>query len=202
MDNYFLLSIRQAQTTRWIIGWSFTAVRLPDALTRDASSRSIARHLPPPNSFFWQRDEGKSAADLQEALEGILTSELHLSIGDPAKVTDTQTPVLARVADAFFFRPTEAIWTRAYRRAAARSQLPTMSPGPLKQTDILFEARIRVADEDGKAVLRLDWTYGRDRQPVEGFWTFLTGKLALCKGAAIDEQQDRPSKRAKSGNDA
>jgi hypothetical protein len=30
IDNYILLSIRQAHTTRWIIGWSFTDIRLPD----------------------------------------------------------------------------------------------------------------------------------------------------------------------------
>lgn len=30
VDNYYILSIRPAKTVRWIIIWSYTAIRLPD----------------------------------------------------------------------------------------------------------------------------------------------------------------------------
>lgn len=52
IDNYFLSSIRQAHTTRWILGWSFSYRRIPDHLVR-CSTRSTWKYLPKPNSFAY-----------------------------------------------------------------------------------------------------------------------------------------------------
>ncbi|GMK58629.1 hypothetical protein CspeluHIS016_0600710 [Cutaneotrichosporon spelunceum] len=58
-DNYYVVSLRQAQTARWVLIWGFGKERLPDSMTRPAlldPTTSFARLLPPPNTFTLKPD--------------------------------------------------------------------------------------------------------------------------------------------------
>ncbi|KLT38635.1 hypothetical protein CC85DRAFT_331431 [Cutaneotrichosporon oleaginosum] len=66
-DNYYVVSLRQARTARWVLIWGYGKERLPDSMTRPAMldpTTSFARLLPPPNTFSIKPDPPRTRAEI------------------------------------------------------------------------------------------------------------------------------------------
>ncbi|KAL1682112.1 hypothetical protein EV122DRAFT_287374 [Schizophyllum commune] len=121
IDNYAITELVQGQTRRWAIGWSFTAVRLPDSLAR-VSSQALQSVLPLRNEMTqplphhlavnasWGNRVEAAVRDACAALPGV------------AVQTNARTHALAISASA-------NTWSRAARRKAQR-EATSMQPTP------------------------------------------------------------------------
>jgi hypothetical protein len=156
IDNYFISSIRQSRTARWIVGWSFTDQRLPDVCTvsslspsylaelRDiqsltgTSSPATVKYLPLPNSFQLNPSTN-SLSLLKQHLTEILT-DIGLSQGP---VTDTEDWHKQPDLDQYtlLLRPTAQSWSRSARRKARRTIVDTDSSAG---TEPLFTGRLQI----------------------------------------------------------
>ncbi|KAK1925018.1 hypothetical protein DB88DRAFT_525720 [Papiliotrema laurentii] len=209
IDNYFVKIIKPSHTTRWVLGWSFGDIRLPDTLTRPdsliagtsytklISTSNTLRHTPlhPPLPLD----------QLREAVIAVLKS---IKLGPGSSGSNL-------FKDGIVLQPSTNTWSRAARRQAAREQTgadptpkgePTASEGKL-----LFTARLSFIDAvppskvtaDGAdevenaykprsiterlgrqgdwrgATLTLHVIAGRDRDIVDAFWKFLLNKAGL-----------------------
>jgi hypothetical protein len=156
IDNYFISSIRQSRTARWIVGWSFTDQRLPDVCTSSSlshsnlaeqcdnqsltrvSSPTIIRYLPLPNSFQLHPSTN-SVSLLKQHLTEILT-DIGLSQG---LVTNTEEwhkhPDLDQYT--LLIRPTAQSWSRSARRKAGRTSVVIDSSAG---TEPLFTGRLQL----------------------------------------------------------
>ncbi|GFZ46189.1 hypothetical protein JCM24511_04436 [Saitozyma sp. JCM 24511] len=221
VDNYFIKSIKQARTARWILGWSHAATRLPDTLTRPANlipGTSFARLLPPPNTFHHSPHPPVSLDELRTRLNDVVSA-----IGLAADSTLAAAPAPAAASeprDILYLAPRSNTWSRAARRQAAREhqsggndeRIPAdgvdaaigeEAPAPL------FRAQLRVSDSaEGQeaAELSMDWIEGKgkDRASVEGLWKFVLSKANLVgkrprDAGDVGAGADHPYSRGGSG---
>lgn len=217
VNNYFVKTIRQARTSRWILGWSFSPVRLPDSLTRPdvlVPGTSFAHLLPPATTISHTPVPPVNSAALRERVITVLHT-----IDMPVEWDNSSEGASAAV-----LVPVLITWSRAARRQAQRAKAaegnalgtpesPTQgsqaSPEPLFIARLSFEAQTHPTDAKGGgmalangATLHLEWLQGKDRQAVDAFWKFLLTKAELL-GAALAPSQGRshavpyPAKRSR-----
>lgn len=156
IDNYFISSIRQSRTARWIVGWSFTDQRLPDVCTASSlsssylaescdyqsstrvSSPATVKYLPLPNSFQLHPSTD-SLTLLKQHLTEILT-EIGLPQGSISSTEDWRKhPDLDQYT--LLLRPTALSWSRSARRKARRTSAGTDSSAG---TEPLFTGRFEI----------------------------------------------------------
>ncbi|OCF38557.1 hypothetical protein I317_07667 [Kwoniella heveanensis CBS 569] len=127
IDNYMLRNIRQAKTTRWILGWSHHPSRLPDNLARPDDvipNTSFAKLLPPSNTLNHRPQPAVPLDDLRRTVLAVLAGISLLS--EPADRSAPVSPHPAErdegggVEDDIMLAPTKNTWSRAARRQAAR----------------------------------------------------------------------------------
>ncbi|WWC86060.1 uncharacterized protein L201_000931 [Kwoniella dendrophila CBS 6074] len=192
IDNYLLKSIKQSKTTRWILGWSYSPIRLPDALARPEevlSTTSFSRLLPQPNTFSHKPQPAVPVEDLKRKVTDVLHSisiDFRYPSSDTANCNeDQEKPVIT-------IRPKLNTWSRSARRAIARQaeQSSDTTPGGSidqsnqeeENSEPLFVARIRfippLTPKDFPSV-SLDWLEGKDRTIVEGLWKYILTKTEL-----------------------
>ncbi|WVF70753.1 hypothetical protein IAT40_005547 [Kwoniella sp. CBS 6097] len=198
IDNYMLKNIRQAKTTRWILGWSHHPSRLPDNLARPDDvipNTSFARLLPSPNSLTHKTQPAIPLESLRQTimavLEGISLAPPQTMISDAAHSEEKGAISLA---------PTSNTWSRAARRQAARQAVERgvgggrEGPSELQNglqtvttSTPLFKAKLwftkPVREGDGASV-SLDWLEGKDRSLVEALWKYLLTKGELISSKA------------------
>ncbi|KAL7423922.1 hypothetical protein Q5752_001507 [Cryptotrichosporon argae] len=207
--NYFVKSIRQGKTARWILGWSHGPWRFPDPLTRPdvvLPHTSFAALFPLANTYAHAPATPMRLADLARAVLPVL-ADVGLYTLSPAEQaaaeaaeeegmngpTDAVAEQDADEPKLILLEPTRDTWSRSARRAAARSAAePTSGQGDATvpaaagatAPDPIFRARIGFVPpprRGGSAELRLEWVYGIDRRPVEGLWQYLVAKAGLEK---------------------
>ncbi|KAI9638368.1 uncharacterized protein MKK02DRAFT_22258 [Dioszegia hungarica] len=207
IDNYFIHSIKQSRTTRWILGWSFGSIRLPDSITRVdlIPGTSFAKLLAPPNSFGLTPEPPLSTEILRDRIEGILR-DVQLFPPIPSSTACAQsaaetedTPstgaqsTAADNANVIAIAPISNTWSRAARRQAARgggsgSAAPSQPSGSGASAQPLFRATIHFLDVRAlpppKPAVELRWLEGRDRSVVEGLWKFILTKAGLVGGTS------------------
>lgn len=193
VDNYFVETIRQARTSRWILGWSFSPVRLPDSLIRPENlihGTSFAHLLPPATTLSHTPVPPLDGAALRERVVAVLKT-INMPV-EWYKASEKASAVLV---------PMSNTWSRAARRQAQRDKTaqggaPDGTQGtkqdtrpslePLFIAKLSFEEQVKMAaDESGAsahadgATLQLEWLQGKDRQVVDAFWKFLLTKAEL-----------------------
>nr|XP_019014743.1 uncharacterized protein I206_00829 [Kwoniella pini CBS 10737]OCF53524.1 hypothetical protein I206_00829 [Kwoniella pini CBS 10737] len=191
VDNYLLKNIKQSKTVRWILGWSFSSIRIPDTIARPEDvvpNTSFTRLLPPPNTFSHRPEPGIPIDELQkrviEVLKSISLDPSNTSL-DPAeyKVDDSETSTI-------ILNPLSNSWSRSARRAQARlPSVPANDPeieaevqNEEKNAEAIFKAEMKfippLTSNDFSSI-SLEWIEGRDRTLVEGLWKFLLNKAEL-----------------------
>ncbi|BEI91271.1 uncharacterized protein CcaverHIS019_0400910 [Cutaneotrichosporon cavernicola] len=177
-DNYYVVSLRQARTARWMLIWGFGKERLPDSITRPAvldPTTSFARLLPSPNTFSIKPDpprtRGEIASVVLKALkecglwavaseasgetstkvDNALESEVHPKT-DPDPEAEEYIPLV----------PTSNTWSRAARRALQRGD------GPPPAAEPLFRARLRITGTEAAEADSFGLARGRANQA--GHW--------------------------------
>ncbi|WVR05733.1 hypothetical protein IAU60_002758 [Kwoniella sp. DSM 27419] len=177
MDNYFVRNIRQAKTTRWILGWSHQTSRLPDSIARPEDvtpNTAFTRLLPTPNTFDHKPSPPMLLDDIrQSVVDVLLTIQLN-----PSKESTDRAQYESDDLSTILLEPTSNTWSRAARRQAARAA----DQGHDQPQAPIFRARVRFApparEIDG-ASLALDWLQGDDRSEVEALWKYVLSKAGL-----------------------
>ncbi|WVQ97117.1 hypothetical protein IAU59_004227 [Kwoniella sp. CBS 9459] len=133
IDNYMLKDIRQAKTTRWILGWSHHPSRLPDNLARPDDvipNTSFAKLLPQLNTYTHRPQPALAIQDLRRTiytvLEGISLRTTECTFND--QKTNSTGHDEDQVDD-IVLAPTINRWSRAARRQAARQVATGSNPG-------------------------------------------------------------------------
>nr|ODO02552.1 hypothetical protein L204_01289 [Cryptococcus depauperatus CBS 7855] len=215
IDNYFIKPIKQARTSRWIIGWSHGPWRLPDSVSRPEqifSNTSFARLLPPSNTYILTPLPRLPISDLKGKIVDILkTIDMNPSNGssDPAEY-DQSNPNIITVA------PSVISWSRAARRQAARSEKSKQQedkvgppnephkPLPILRARLSFVSTMlgkqytdRAPEED--AHLQVDWLEGRreSRELLENFCKFILSKADMSRKRPADGSYDQSDKEHK-----
>lgn len=161
------------------------------SITRPTGFPSIARYLPPSNTYRYAPLERTKRLSV-EAMRGILE--------DASRAAGIAI-VREEGEEVYVVEPRAISWTRAARRKGV---------GVVAETP-LFHARIRISTVDSNtdtrersrspgartkesvvdeesvpadAQVSLDWVRGRDRAVVEGFWAFLVRKVGDAVRAA------------------
>jgi methyltransferase len=156
INNYFISSIRQSRTARWIVGWSFTDHRLPDVRTSSSlspsylaelcnyqsltrvSSPATVKYLPLRNSFQLNPSTN-SLSLLKQHLTEVLT-DIGLLHGQVSGTEDWHKhPDLDQYT--LLLRPTVQSWSRSARRKAGRTSAGTDSSAG---TEPLFTGRLEI----------------------------------------------------------
>ncbi|KAI5888039.1 uncharacterized protein SCHCODRAFT_02639553 [Schizophyllum commune H4-8] len=159
IDNYAITELVQGQTRRWAIGWSFTAVRLPDSLAR-VSSQALQSVLPLRNEMAqplpqhiavdtsWSERVEAAVREARGALSGVTVQ------------TNAQTYALTISA-------TANTWSRAARRKAQReaSMQPTPDHHDERQLDVMVSWSTRGKEETGSHPDAMDWEGHDDATP-------------------------------------
>ena len=180
----------QAHTQRWIVAWSWQAIRLPDVsddaaiciLAYGCPLQSLARQIPPghltrslPESntrsytFPTQASTNDTLGKVKAALDGIALEIRELD-GEEAG-----SPRLLIVAASLS-------WTRAARRSQISHQPNAASPNsdPLMACTITLD--LALGDQNDSAsrtcTLNCEWKYGVERQTFHSCFSFLVRKLA------------------------
>ncbi|KAK8865830.1 hypothetical protein IAR55_000978 [Kwoniella newhampshirensis] len=209
IDNYLLKSIKQAKTTRWILGWSHNSIRLPDRLARPEliiPNTAFARLLPPANHFHHKPQPSIPLQKLQESVLEVLESinlDPNPSKPDPAwfvKMNDMEGE--SSNSSEVIISPKSNTWSRAARRQAARqTESVTISTSATKVapaenseiSDPLLKAKIIfvTGSEDGEsAMLEMEWMEGKDRAAVENLWKFVLSKAGLIGKRQLEGNGD------------
>ncbi|WWD17985.1 hypothetical protein CI109_102431 [Kwoniella shandongensis] len=201
IDNYLLKSIKQAKTTRWILGWSHTATRLPDRLARPElviPNTAFARLLPAPNYY---NHRPRPSVPLDQLRKTVIDVFKNINLdpadnsSDPASFVSHDDDREEETLNVIIISPISNTWSRAARRLAAR-QVEAVSSAPAVTTGAqategsqgespvlpLLRAKIKfvAGSEDGaSATLEMEWLEGRDRAVVENLWKFLLSKADL-----------------------
>lgn len=114
---------------------------------------------------------GKSVADLVAVAVPVL-KEVGLFDGDEEEA-----------GNGIELKPRRNTWSRAARRKLALVEGEGEKEGEEEGTgEPLFCATLTFEEEESGATLKLDWTFGRDRDVVDAFWKFLTTKAGLKRG--------------------
>lgn len=149
-------------------------------MTRPPGFPSIAKYLPPPNTWTYRPLERRGKALQIATIHQIVDAALRAAGVDAE--SDEDKGWNRAIA------PRAISWTRAARRKG---------PGESSTTP-LFRARIRVMTPDAgrrarsppaeeneqNVTITLDWLKGRDRNVVDGFWAFLVCKMGDAVRAA------------------
>jgi hypothetical protein len=125
-----------------------------------------------------------------------------------------------RLGDVVELGPMSNTWSRAARRQAVRDSAVPGTPTPVENVssshDPLFRAQISIISplpparpeveeqsEQMGASLAFDWTWGRDRGIVDGFWKYLLTKAGLLgsQDTHLNEQQGRGTRGVRRGRD-
>ncbi len=187
MDNYAISELVQGHTKRWVIGWSFGDIRLPDASVLplfevcDALTipKWIARlphpgiqNLMPLRNTLTQplprTDHAPQPVLLVSAIirstDGVISNHLAQDLS-----------ILDMIVSAY-----ENTWSRAARRK--RKEVTQINPTALGET--CMTCRIRHERGEGGAsessltdYLVLDWVKGRDRALFESFASHVERKV-------------------------
>lgn len=208
--NYAVISLRQGNTARWVLAWSFSPYRLPDVsctdpvkvadeqnLTRPAhveKGTSFAKMVSLSNSFVHDEEE-KDLDEVRQAITDVLKSVNIDTTADEEGV--------------IHLAPTTNTWSRQARRAAQRAaqyaeggeEASAALPESSTSQEPLFRARLsftkpeapastdadRESDVEApspsvpKARAAMEWQWGRDRTIVDAFWKFVIQKAGLRK---------------------
>ncbi|KAH7101503.1 hypothetical protein BKA62DRAFT_703169 [Auriculariales sp. MPI-PUGE-AT-0066] len=163
-------------TRRWLLGWSFKPVRLPDDVVRsggnaivEPASTSIDRPLNvvQPASF--------PTSTLVCTFWSVLLAISNLQISALAPLP---LPVLvaARIT------ATSVTWTRKARRAhlhnTASGESATSPAEPILICVVSLRLNFADVETDGKLVLGAQWEYGRERAAFETFGGHFSSKLS------------------------
>ncbi|WVW82082.1 hypothetical protein I302_104087 [Kwoniella bestiolae CBS 10118] len=187
IDNYLLKSIKQSKTTRWILGWSYSSIRISDNIARPEEiipNTSFSRLIPLPNSFTHKPQPAIPNEELKQKIQDVLKSAnlVPLSLSTSQGEGQDENTVM--------IEPKINTWSRAARRALARkTERPpdtTADTHPVQEEEgfskPLFKARIQfippITLKDFSSI-SLDWLEGRDRSLVERLWKFLLNKAEL-----------------------
>ncbi|WWD09200.1 hypothetical protein V865_007322 [Kwoniella europaea PYCC6329] len=183
IDNYLLKGIKQSKTTRWILGWSHSSLRIPDNIARPEEvipNTSFSRLIPQPNTFTHKPQPAIPIEELRQKVVDVLQNiSLHY---EPIDGDEEGNDVV--------MEPINNTWSRAARRALARQagqfdEQGEDEKGNERQKEPakpLFKARIRfippLTAKDYSSIT-LDWIEGKDRSLVESLWKFLLNKAEL-----------------------
>ncbi|QRV93814.1 ribosomal RNA large subunit methyltransferase F [Ceratobasidium sp. AG-Ba] len=162
IDNYAIGEIVQGNTRRWIIGWSFLDIRLPDTLAQP-SSQSLKAIAPPPNTLRHTLPAG-SPKLTYEALRGALLDIPKLRI-------EMEETLKTRIS------AHEVTWTRSARRRLARN-VSSEGDATSDTGSLIMVSDVSIIDEK---ILEVRWIRGRDRGVFESFWGYLSGKLSSSR---------------------
>ena len=187
MDNYAISELIQGQTKRWVIGWSFGDVRLPDAcillLQETGEALTILKwiaRLPHPgmqnlmplrNTLKQPLPQTDDASQL-----GVLVSAIIRSTdGVIASNLSQDRATLDMVVSAY-----ENTWSRAARRKrkeAMRIELTASSE--IRMTCRIRHQREKAGGQESTITdyLVLNWVKGRDRGLFESFASHVERKV-------------------------
>nr|XP_018999717.1 uncharacterized protein I203_07602 [Kwoniella mangroviensis CBS 8507]OCF63178.1 hypothetical protein I203_07602 [Kwoniella mangroviensis CBS 8507] len=203
IDNYLLKSIKLSKTTRWILGWSHSSIRIPDVsysrrvetlahlndftplqnIARPEEvipNTSFTRLIPQPNTFTHKPQPAIPIEELRQKVLNILQSiSLHY---EPIDGDEEGNGVI--------IEPINNTWSRAARRALARqvgqpdeqgeddkgNESQKEAQNPMFRVRIQFIPPLTAKDYSS---ISLDWLEGKDRSLVESLWKFLLNKAEL-----------------------
>ncbi|KAL1757986.1 hypothetical protein FB107DRAFT_208070 [Schizophyllum commune] len=121
IDNYAITELVQGQTRRWAIGWSFTAVRLPDSLAR-VSSQALQSVLP-------LRNEMTQPLPRHIAADTSWGNRVDSAVRDACAALPGVTVQASAQTHALTISATANTWSRAARRKAQR-EATSKQPSP------------------------------------------------------------------------
>ncbi|KAK4688642.1 U6 snRNA m6A methyltransferase, partial [Tremellales sp. Uapishka_1] len=184
INNYFVKSIQQARTTRWIIAWSHTSLRLPDGITRPVDlirNTSFARLLPLSN--IWVYICIASSASLADTRICAAATLKAIGLISNDRQANENELILA---------PKTNTWSRAARRLAKRGQPEPDDPS----SPPLMKLCLRFLERNGEGRMELQWLEGRDRNLADGFWKFLLSQIgSKRKREREPDEAERHGKR-------
>ncbi|WVQ85337.1 hypothetical protein IAT38_007502 [Cryptococcus sp. DSM 104549] len=191
ITNYFVKSIKQARTSRWIIGWSHTYTRLPERITHPDTiipHTSFASMLPPSNTFTHKPQPPIPLSTLRESLLALLRD---ISL-DPTKESEPAEYGVdgdgKEDKDDITISPRSITWSRAARRQAARGELAIidLSSPPLLRARLTLlpspppeSGESTPGEELVSGWVQLDWLEGKDWNEVDALWKFILSKAGL-----------------------
>ncbi|ORX39814.1 hypothetical protein BD324DRAFT_678907 [Kockovaella imperatae] len=187
IDNYFIKSIKQAKTSRWIIGWSYSEIRLPDSLTLPETimpNTSYARLLPAPNRLTHRPLQPPLAIELlRETMMPVLL-ECQLDPNSSAQAEEQEDGTLN-------LSPRGNTWSRAARRQAARENA---------QNSMAIDEK---APQVAGPVIRMRLSF-LPPTPLtsEGTQTQLTDRATGDSSHAIDDASSEPAPASTANGDS
>ncbi|KAI3618076.1 duf890 domain protein [Moniliophthora roreri] len=157
IDNYALTQFIQGQTKRWGVAWSFTDLRLPDAIAR-IQNPSITQYLPPRNTI-------RQSVPTPTTLDTV--AHIVSSIGGSVST--------ARRVEYMIVEARGDTWSRAARRRQGKTEAVDSSQG------VKMTCTIVVLETEKEKQVVFQWTKGRDRTLFESFSSHVCRKLMNAK---------------------
>ncbi|KAJ7461731.1 S-adenosyl-L-methionine dependent methyltransferase [Mycena galericulata] len=174
IDNYGITEFVQGSTRRWAIVWSFSDLRLPDAVARIPNPQ--LQSLMPPRNTLRQpfRFAGQAMEGLTEILSGVLVSVDGARVVTSETSDDIDLPALIAYA-------TTNTWSRGARRKNIISpeDQATVQPSAPKLICSLrwiFPERSQVRNTE--MFLECQWMQGKDRALFESFSSHVSRKVS------------------------
>ncbi|KAM5539796.1 hypothetical protein V8D89_006609 [Ganoderma adspersum] len=172
VDNYAISELVQGQTKRWVIGWSFRDIRLPDASWIARLPHPGMQNLMPlRNTLKQPLPQTDHASQLGLLVSAIIGS----TDGVIASNLSQDQSILDMVISTY-----ENTWSRAARRK--RKELMKTEPAASGETRMTCRIRHQRGEAGGQErtitdYLVLDWVKGRDRGLFESFASHVERKV-------------------------
>ncbi|KAG0220875.1 hypothetical protein BGX31_010435 [Mortierella sp. GBA43] len=193
ISNYTLSTLRQGQTTRWVIAWSLGDEHASWASMQYTSNKMLKMAAPTTVLSFEVAD-----ITMEEALERVmaildgLSISHHLGTADPSREREEALVLQASART--------NSWSRAARRALARQTNNIIGNAIVDAPVILgFDVRLLPSDEKQETstcittkpsplclALQLTWTFGQDRGQFESFFLHFRNRFLQPKSTASE----------------
>lgn len=190
-DNYALVEFTQAYTHRWVVAWSWTGARLPDAIARQLPpSSALTKSLPLPNTLTYIFSQDITMDKVRDGLYSLLQElDVRLVVTRDHQLEMPAADEGVAQDDGILVYASYVSWSRAARRARQRGEGAVnidvgISPSSILVSSFLTSPRVSPTSKHGSVVeMSCSWLYGTDRHAFESLFTYTVRKLSSTASA-------------------